>query len=345
MKTVLLIPSLNPNEQLNKVIRGCMDRGIEHVVIVNDGSAQKFDPFFAEAEQLGAHVVRHEKNLGKGAALRTGIGEIRALFADAQSVVTADADGQHSPEDILRVAEKIAMQPNGIVLGSRSFSKKTTPLRSRFGNRISALLFFLMTGTKCEDTQTGLRGISREQFDLALETPGERYDYEMNFLSEVARKKLPITSVPIQTIYFENNSGSHFRAVRDSMLIYQQPLKYGTVAIGSSVLDLGLFALFSALFFGKDAAGIFAATAAARCISGVFNFKMNQIWSFHTKKRTAQQALKYLILFLCCMFTSGAAVTVLKNLPVPLPAVKLFVDVVLFLVNYQVQRRWVFVDK
>lgn len=345
MNAVILIPSLNPNEQLKNVIQGCMDRGLNNVIVVNDGSAETYDAIFAEAESLGARVLRHEKNLGKGAALRTGIGQVSQLFPDAGSIVTADADGQHSSDDILRVAEAIEAQADGIVLGSRSFSKDTTPLRSRFGNSISAFLFLLMTGMHCTDTQTGLRGIAKTQFDLALRVPGERYDYEMNFLVEAARKKLPISFVPIQTIYFENNSGSHFRAVRDSALIYQRPLKYAAVAISSSVLDLGCFAALSSLVFAPSMKGIFAATAIARCISGVYNFRMNQVWCFNPKKRTIAQFGKYLVLFLSCIIVSSLLVNILKFLPISLTIVKALVDIFIFFINYQVQKRWVFADK
>ncbi|MCC8123109.1 MAG: bifunctional glycosyltransferase family 2/GtrA family protein [Oscillospiraceae bacterium] len=345
MKTVVLIPALDPNEQLCKVVQGCINLGLTRIVVVNDGSTSDHDPLFATAEALGAHVLRHETNRGKGAALKTGIRGALAAFPDMNGIVTADADGQHAPADILCVAQALAQQSQGLVLGARDFPKGSTPSRSLMGNRISSWLFFLMTGMRCRDTQTGLRGIARAQLDLALDTPGERYEFEMNFLVEAARKKLPITMIPIQTIYFNKNAASHFRTIRDSALIYQRPLKYAAVALGSCVVDLGLFTLLSQVVFSRTSTYIWTATIIARCVSGLFNFRMNQIWSFQPKQRSVAQFWKYLVLFFSVMVVSGAVVSRLQFLPLPLTVVKVIVDVILFFLNYQVQRRWVFAEK
>jgi putative flippase GtrA len=339
------MPALNPNEQLCGVIKRCIELGLSRVVVVNDGSCAEYERFFDEVRELGAHVVRHEKNRGKGAALKTGIRHVLSSYPDAEGVVSADADGQHAPEDIIKVAMAVVRQSHGIVLGSRDFSKGNTPARSRAGNRISAGLFFLMTGMHCRDTQTGLRGIPPEMFGMALETPGERYDYEMNFLIEIARKKLPIAAVPIRTIYFGNNSASHFRTVRDSALVYQRPLKYAAVSLGSGAVDLGLFALLVSLIFGREVWGVWFATAIARCASGFFNYKLNQIWSFKAKKRTAGQFWKYLILFVSVIAVSSISVNLLKFLPVSITLIKAVLDTALFFANYQIQRRWVFADR
>ena len=345
MKTVVLIPSLNPNEQLCQVIEGCMALGLTRVVVVNDGSGKAYQPIFDVVRAMGAHVLQHEKNRGKGAALRTGIQGAADIFPDTPGVVTADADGQHAPEDILRVAEALGKKPQELVMGVRDFDQGNTPSRSLMGNRISAALFYRMTKVRCQDTQTGLRGIPQDTFPLALETPGERYDYEMNLLVEIAKRRQPILMLPIATIYFDNNSGSHFRAVRDSLLIYQRPLKYFITGLSSSILDLGLFHLLTALFFGSTTAGIWYATVLARCGSGVFNFKVNQIWSFQVKNRTMMQFWKYLLLFVAVMALSSTAVSLLKFIPIHLTIIKAFVDVVLFCINYQIQRRWIFVDR
>ena len=344
MKAVVLIPSLNPNEQLCRVIEGCMALGLGRIVVVNDGSSAEYQPIFDAAAARGAQVLRHDKNRGKGAALRTGIQGAADFFPDAPGVVTADADGQHAPADILRVSEALGQKPLELVMGVRDFDQGNTPSRSRMGNRISAGLFYLMTRVRCQDTQTGLRGIPRDTFPLALETPGERYDYEMNLLVEIARRGQPILMLPIETIYFDNNSGSHFRAVRDSALIYQRPLKYLVTGLSSSILDLALFHLFTLLFFGSTTAGIWYATGLARCGSGLYNFKLNQIWSFQVKNRTMGQFWKYLLLFVAVMALSSAAVSLLKFIPIHLTILKALVDIVLFCMNYQIQRRWIFVD-
>lgn len=345
MKAVLLVPALEPNERLCTFLEECMARGISRVVVINDGSSAASDAIFEKAKSLGAHVLVHEKNLGKGAALKTGIRGAMELFDDIDGIITADADGQHAPVDVHRIAQELQKQESGIVLGTREFSKESTPFRSRAGNGISALIFKLMTGMTCHDTQTGLRGISRPQLELALETPGSRYDYEMNFLVEAAQRKLPISQITIETIYFDNNSESHFRPVRDSALIYQRQLKYLAVALGSTLIDLFVFTLLSLLLASKTTAYIWIATVAARCISGFANFKLNQIWSFKVRKRTRIQFYKYLLLFVCVMAASSLFVNLLEFLPIQITIVKAAVDFLLFFVNYRVQRMWVFAEK
>jgi len=342
VKTVVLIPALRPGEHLADVVGRCMALGLGRVLVVDDGSGTESAAVFEAVAALGAAVARHPSNRGKGAALKTGMAAALEAFPDLTGVVTADADGQHAPEDILRVAQALERHPDNLVLGARALSKDEAPLRSRFGNRFSAGMFFLMTGQRCHDTQTGLRGLGRGILDFALEIPGERYDYEMNLLVESARQGIPLEMLEIRTIYYDNNSGSHFRVVRDSALIYQGLLKYLAVALGSSLVDLGLFALLAAFVFCDETAGIWAATAVARCISGAVNFKLNQVWCFRPRRRTGGQLGRYGVLFVGCIVASSALVSLLDLLPIPLPLVKAAVDTALFAVNYQVQKRWVF---
>jgi len=181
-------------------------------------------------------------------------------------------------------------------------------------------------------------------FELAGQTPGERYDFEMNFLTEAARRKLPINMLPIQTIYLEDNNSSHFRAVRDSVLIYQRPLKYLVTALGSFVLDICLFVILSSAIFSASPSGVWWSNTLARCGSGFFNFKLNQLWSFQVKERKTVQFWKYLLLFICVMQISSALVSLCSGLPLPLPLSKAVIDTVLFFVNYYVQKHWVFVE-
>lgn len=344
MNTVLLIPALAPDGRLCQVVENCMALGLERVLVVDDGSAAEYAAVFARTEALGAKVLRHETNRGKGAALKTGIAAAAELWPDTAGVVTADADGQHAPEDILRVAQALE-GAEGLVLGVRDLSAPGVPKTSRWGNAFSAAFFRLATGVKCRDTQTGLRGIPRSLFPQALDTPGERYDFEMNLLMAVAKGKRELTMVPIRTIYLDGNSSSHFRVVRDSLLIYRQPLRYLAVALGSMAVDLGLFTLLTATVLPADYAGVSWAAVIARCVSGLMNFLLNQNWCFRVKRRTADQAVKYALLFLCAMAVSSQATAALRLLPIPLPLTKALVDLVIFYVNYLVQSRWIFRDK
>lgn len=341
MEIAVIIPALEPDERLCGVVRGCRELGLTRIVVVDDGSAPEYRPHFDGAAALGALVVRHERNLGKGSAIRTGLRAALGAFPGLTGAVTADADGQHAPRDILRLARAVETGPDALTLGVRDFDGPDVPARSRFGNRLTAWVFRLTTGVRCRDTQTGLRGFGMALFDLALTTPGERYEYEMEFLTAAAERGVPLQMLPIETIYLEGNASSHFHVLRDSARIYRRPLLYLAVSLSSAALDLLFFALFSR-FFGRTAAGIWGATVLARLLSAFCNFRMNQCWSFHVKRRTAAQLGRYAALSAGVMLLSAAAVSLLRRLPLPLTLMKCFVDLILFFLNYQLQRRWVF---
>ena len=86
------------------------------------------------------------------------------------------------------------------------------PLRSRFGNTVTRAVFRLLSGVYISDTQTGLRAFDSSLFDLMLEIEGMRYEYEINVLMRLAKERVPIREVPIETIYHDRkNTVSHFR--------------------------------------------------------------------------------------------------------------------------------------
>ena len=261
VKTIILIPAYKPETKMLDLLEalrgkssslsggdraGNSDNQIDGIVVVDDGGQEAYRDLFAKAEDMGCLVVHHEVNRGKGAAIRTGIRFAMEHFGEEIRIVTADADGQHTPEDILRVAGQVKANDSSakpvLVLGVRDFSGIDVPARSMLGNRITALCFRISTGISCADTQTGLRGISAGLLPLALSVDGDRYDYEMNFLTEAVRRARLI-QIPIRTVYEEGNKTSHFRPVRDSLLIYRKPIRYLAVGAGSAVVDWFLFLL------------------------------------------------------------------------------------------------------
>lgn len=343
MNIAVLIPSLEPNETLVTLVHTLKDQGIKHMVVIDDGSSTAAQPLFDRCAALGCIVVHHKTNQGKGEAIRTGLRTAMAHFPSLSGVVTADGDGQHTIEDILRVAAKTEQHPDGIVMGTRDFSAENIPMRSWFGNRFSSLFFRLSSGISCPDTQTGLRGIPSALFDFALSIPGSRYEYEMNFLFTAAQKKIPLQFIPIQTVYEDGNQTSHFRPIRDSARIYAMPLRFVAASLSSFVVDILLFALFSHLLPSRTARAILTATIAARVISGIFNFTLNRNWSFaSTTDNWKAQGMRYLVLFICQMLASGGLVSVLSFLPLPLTVIKILVDTFLFCISYFIQQNWVF---
>ena len=224
----LIIPALNPDERLLQLVKEvqAIAPGLQ-IIIVDDGSGPAHGQIFDQLKfAYDCILCRHHENYGKGAAIKTGIDHMKRYFPGCAGYITADADGQHRPADILKVAKALQQHPDHLILGTRDFSQKQVPFKSFWGNRITSGVFRLITGRSCPDTQTGLRGIPARYAELALEVSGERFEYEMNFLMTAAQNRVPFLEVPISTVYLEGNRSSHFRPVRDSARIYGTILKF-----------------------------------------------------------------------------------------------------------------------
>ena len=116
-----------------------------------------------------------------------------------------DADGQHRMADAMKICSAARNRPDALVLGGRRFTGGV-PLRSRFGNAVTRFVYRMSTGLNVCDTQTGLRSFHIQLLPRMLEIPGERYEYEMNVLLELAKARTPIIEEEIETIYLDNNS-------------------------------------------------------------------------------------------------------------------------------------------
>jgi len=222
-EAALIIPALNPSEQLIPYVQDVLAEGFAQVIVVNDGSREACQPIFEHLQLLNrCEVLTHEVNRGKGRALKTAFQYILAQPPHIKRVVTADADGQHTVKDVQRVAEACVEHPEGMVLGVRDFDGPQVPKRSLLGNKATSLLFQWLYGKKLKDTQTGLRGIPVRELSGMIRLKGERYEYEINMLIYAVRKKLEIHEIPIETVYINNNASSHYSSVRDSLRIFQR---------------------------------------------------------------------------------------------------------------------------
>lgn len=223
IKRIALIPAYNPDTKLLNVVRGLNKQKID-VVVIDDGSDKSTDVIFDNIKDR-VHLIYHDQNMGKGAAIKTGLTYIKENYTDEYIVVTMDCDGQHTIEDTLNMFYESSKNPECLIVGARTF-EGDVPTRSRIGNNITKFIFKLVSGVKVSDTQTGLRAFNNTLVDKMLDIPGDRYEYEINVLLQVCRDKIKIIELPIKTIYFDNNSGSHFKVVEDSLKIYKSILKF-----------------------------------------------------------------------------------------------------------------------
>ena len=227
-KIVVLIPAYNPTVDLIPLVNSLLNNEFI-VVIVNDGSLERTKYIFDKLDKKRITFLVHDINKGKGQALKTGLEYIYNNLP-CRGVITADADGQHIIEDIIKISEALKENDNCLILGSR-FDTDSMPLGSKIGNRITRFVFRLATHKKVYDTQTGLRGIPFNYIKDFCSIPGQRYEYEINMLIYATKKKINIKEIGIHSIYIDNNKASSFHPFRDSYKIYKCIFKYSYLKI------------------------------------------------------------------------------------------------------------------
>lgn len=338
-RPVIVIPAYNPDHRLPELVAALGAAGCTALLVVNDGSDARCAPVFAAvAARPGVTVLTHAVNLGKGRALKTAFNWLLCERPDAAGVVTADADGQHAPEDILRVADALAAAgPDEVVLGARAFGTDV-PLRSRMGNIVTRHVMGLLYGARLSDTQTGLRGIPMRLLPQLLAIAGERYEYEVGMLVHLLTHRHPIRQVEIRTIYLDGNRSSHFNPVLDSMRIYFVLLRFFSSSMLTAFIDFVCFAV--ALRVSGEA---FTALATGRVCAIAFNYTVNRRFVFRDQQ-SALGTLPLYVLTVAVLFALSylliREITLHTSLG-PLAA-KVIAESLLFFVSFAVQRVYVF---
>lgn len=333
-KQIVLIPAYCPDEKLIALVKALHEMDFT-IVVVNDGSRKEHEPIFKAVSGF-AEVLVHEENKGKGAALKTGLGYIKNTFDIPYVVVTADADGQHLPEDILQVCETAQAKNGCLVLGSRVIGQDA-PLRSRIGNGITRMIFRLSTGTKIYDTQTGLRAFGSELTDYVLSVDGERYEYEMNVLLHLKQNNIRAEEVKIKTVYLDNNSSSHFNPIKDSFKIFREILRFSASSLMSFVLDYSLFCALMALTGMTVLSNVLA-----RIVSAAFNFSMNRIFVFGSREHIIKSAVKYFLLAVVVLVFNTLILRLLIAAGLPYMFAKIATEALMFFFSWTIQRIFVF---
>lgn len=355
-KISVVLPSLDPDEKLAAVIDGLLEYGFSDIILVNDGSKPENLHYFldAAAQHPQIHLLHHEVNKGKGAALKNAFRYFLENRPDGVGVVTVDGDNQHHPADTRACCEHM-LETGRCVLGCRDFTLEHVPPRSRFGNHATSLVFKIFCGMTISDTQTGLRALPRDAVEILVNVAGDRFEYETNMLLAFKTNAIAFDEVKIRTVYLEENKSSHFRVIHDSWRIYKLILahffRYTLSSLLSALVDTGAYSLLSWLF-GKFFTGLLLTAAAgvgARVISSLLNFFINKRLVFKTHVQTGKAMLRYYCLALPLMaaqvlLTQGAYILLrisdrangLRTL------VYAIVMAALYLISYMIQQRWVF---
>ena len=334
----IVIPAYAPGPALLQLVRCLVQRDVKTIIVVNDGSPPEFAKNFEDIAHFPqVHLLHHAVNLGKGAALKTGMNYALVSFPACCGVVTADADGQHRPDDVVRIAARLGEQPNALIMGVRAFTGRV-PLRSRIGNDLTRVLMRLMVGQNLADTQTGLRGIPARLIPHLLHVRSTGYEFELDMLMACKHQGVRILQEPVETVYLEDNKSSHFRPLLDSARIYFLLFRFSILSLLTALLDNVIFVL--AL---SATSSIGESQALARLGAMVFNYLGARHVVFHSQQRQAVVLPKYVLLVIANGLLSYTLIQFLHfQLGVQTVAAKLGAEGLLFIANFAIQRDFVF---
>ncbi|MCL2323292.1 MAG: glycosyltransferase family 2 protein [Oscillospiraceae bacterium] len=353
MKHVVIIPSLNPDKRLISLVDELVHKNEFKIIIVDDGSDAGFDDIFKKLNIYeDVIVLKHKRNLGKGASLKTALSYCLENFKEYSGVIAADCDGKYEASDIIKVSEELNTNPNCLILGVRSLNKENSLKRNYIGNKLLNSTFKVLYGLTIKDTQTGLRAISMKEIDWLAKIHGNHYDYEVNVLIQFKRRDIEIKQVPIKVKHIDNKS-THYRTYIDTvriigLLIFNICL-YSAASIGSAVIDVGTFFISNTYIFSQMAIAerLFISTVISRTLSSLWDFTMNRkFFTISNKESHSQfkkQFYKYYLLWIFQMMTSYSLVFLFNSfIHINASIIKSVVDITLALLSYQLQLRFVF---
>lgn len=349
-RVVIIIPALNPDNKLIKYVSELLEKGYEEIVLIDDGSDSDHKDVFVELKKGGCRVLSHAVNMGKGRALKNAFNFYLSEYDlnYYKGVITVDSDGQHSVDDVVTLTNMVTHSDNELFIGVRDFDSDNVPFKSKFGNKLTKCVIKLLFGGSISDTQTGLRAIPNALLYKYLTLSGERFEYETTMLIKTLQDKVNIMECPIKTIYLNENEGTHFRPVQDSIAIYSIILrnfvKFVFSSLSSSIIDLAFFTLFSAILSSSPTEyRIGFATFFARAFSSLYNYFVNKNVVFRDKSQYRITLVKYYLLCIIQMVLSGLGVYCFNSIfRIPELISKVIVDTVLFFISFQVQSLVIF---
>ena len=228
MRILLCIPAFNEESIIGDLVKKSL-RYVDHVVVCDDGSS---DLTAINAENAGAYVIRHEKNKGKGAALKSLFKYARHHTDDV--ILTMDGDGQFIPDEIPKLCKPIIEEKFDIVVGYRFDNNEEMPSYRVFGNKVIDKVSNLASKLPFRDTQSGFRAYSKHAIDL-IKFKNDGFGADSEILIDAVDKKLRITEEKITVLYkigrrtSTQNPISHASNVIGSLIeliLIRHPLKY-----------------------------------------------------------------------------------------------------------------------
>lgn len=193
MNTYFVIPAYNEENSILNIVNSLKEKRYKNIIVVDDNSSDKTNRLLKDK---GIKVIKHIVNRGAGAATKTGIDY--ALNKGADKIVTLDADGQHSTEDISNLL--FESEEHDVIIGSRFIEKGNTPIHRRAYNKIGNLITYFFYGLHVKDSQSGFKVFSKNAAKN-IKITFDRYEFCSEIISEIKKKNLTYKEIPIKAIY------------------------------------------------------------------------------------------------------------------------------------------------
>ena len=329
----ILIPAYQPDTKLSALVdelRKILSKINFHLVVINDGSTNSKSKEIFQQLSTGNKitVISHEKNLGKGAALKSGFKF--AFEKNFDFIVTADADGQHLPSDIYKITKKVIREKN-FIIGQREFGSEV-PFRSKIGNTFTSYLFKIIFGNFLEDTQSGLRAFPTSNVSDYLKINSNGYQFEFEILI-MASKLNCIATMPISTVYLDRNKTSHFRPILDSSLIYLVFIRYSMLVPFISICDFVTFIALNNFFYANNSFLI------SRFLTFILYFLVMKKLIFKSTGGVQKQFIMTSILFIFNLLIIAEILKfVNEESKIIIVGVYFTASIVMFMINFLVQK-------
>lgn len=210
LKACVLIPTYNNAGTLAQVLDDVLQYTYS-IIVVNDGSTDATEDILEGFPQV--HAVNYKPNKGKGVALRTGFKE--AVKLGYEHAITLDSDGQHYAKDVVEFLSWLEVEPETLLIGARNMSSDNVPGKSSFGNKFSNFWFWVNTGIRLQDTQSGYRSYPVNRLAGKRYFTG-KYEFEIEVIVRAEWSGIPVRSVPVSVYYPKPEERvSHFRPFKD----------------------------------------------------------------------------------------------------------------------------------
>jgi dolichol-phosphate mannosyltransferase len=348
--SVILIPAYNPPDNMISYLEDLRKNGFTRIVIVDDGSREDRQHVFKEALKMGFTILHHDKNSGKGCALRSGFEYyMQKCHGKYDGVILVNSDGRDRAEDCVKIAAALAGEKakkrSRIIIGSRDFNSPGADKVTKRCNALMSFFFSFLFGQHLNDVLSGFRGIPDSQVLRCLRYSEKTYCYDMAVLIGFERKGYKEISVPVLPANPE--AEKHFHPLWDTLLInlvvWKKMMIFGATSIAASVVDLFLFWLLTEFILRGASYRIICATILARIVSASVNYHLSRKYVFRSNESRRKSLRQFMGLAACQCLISAFSVHLLEAVFNTRPILlKILIDSFLFFAAYKVQDKFIF---